>query len=116
MKRMRVRQHFGLDDDGRTVLMNEFDRVLDGDDLAAALAVDEVDHVIERRGLAGAGRPGDQDQPIGTARQFIDLWRQAQGFTSGDRFAAKTETYFGVAVATVDRHTNPSGRAMVQGN
>jgi hypothetical protein len=38
-----VGQHFLLHDDGPFVLMHKFDRVFDGDDLAAALAVDEID-------------------------------------------------------------------------
>ena len=61
-----VGQDFLLDDDGAFVPVHVFDGVLDGDDLAPALAVDQVDHVVERGGFAGAGGPGDQDQAVGS--------------------------------------------------
>ena len=41
--------------------MHKFDRVFDGDDLATPFAVDEINKVIERRRLTGAGRSGDED-------------------------------------------------------
>ena len=42
--------------------MDELDRVLDRDDVAGVVAVDEVDHRRQRGRLAAPGRPGHQHQ------------------------------------------------------
>ena len=52
-------------DDREDVLVHHLDRVLDRDDVRAARAVDVADHGGDRRGLAGAGGPGDEDEPAG---------------------------------------------------
>ena len=62
----------------RLFSMNEFNRVLDGDNLAAALAVDEVHEIIQRGGLARAGGTGDQHQAVGFAGQFVESFRQTE--------------------------------------
>ena len=60
------------------LLVDELHRVLDGDDLGPAAAVDQVDHVVERGRLAVAGGAGDQDQAVGQPRQLVDDGGQAQ--------------------------------------
>ena len=50
--------------------MYELDRVLDRDDVVGPVVVTVVDHAGEGRGLAGAGRPGDQHQ---AARQHAQV-------------------------------------------
>ena len=47
------------------------DRILDGDDLLVG-RVDLVEGGVERRGLAGAGRPGDQEHAVGQADDALD--------------------------------------------
>jgi hypothetical protein len=44
------------------VLVDEFDRVLDGDDVTLAVAVAVVDQRCQRGGLAGAGTADKNDQ------------------------------------------------------
>ncbi len=57
-----VETDFALADDGHLVLMEEFYGVLDGDDVAAAIGVDVVDHRGQGGGLSGAGCAGDEDE------------------------------------------------------
>ena len=66
-----------LRDDGLLVRVVEFDRVLDRDDVAGAVHVDEVEHRREGRRLAGAGRAGDEDEAAGLVEQLVDLLREA---------------------------------------
>ena len=96
--------------------MHELNRVFDGDDLAAALAVDQVHQVIERRRLARAGRAGDQHQAVGLARQVVNLLRQPQFLARGDALAAKAEAHFRMPVAPVERGPDPPGGAVQQRN
>ena len=59
----RVGVDLALVDETALVRMDVLDRIFDGDDVLAALGVDLVDHRRERRRLAAARRPGDEDQP-----------------------------------------------------
>jgi len=52
--------------------MDELDRILDRHDVIVALAVDLVDHGGERRRLAGPGRPGHQNEPLGSVGELLD--------------------------------------------
>ena len=70
--------HFALVDQAVLVHVHEFDRVLDGQDVVVALAVDLVDHRGQRGGFAGAGRPGDQHQSARLVAQLADHRRQSQ--------------------------------------
>ena len=89
-----VGEHFLLDDDGALVFVDELDGVLDGDDLAAALAVDEVHQVIEGGGFAGAGGAGDEDQAVGSAGQLVDFLGQAEFLAGGDACRRKSGSSF----------------------
>ena len=60
------------------VLVDVLDRILDGDDVLAPLGVDLVDHRRERRGLAAAGRAGDEHEPARALGQVGDDRRQAE--------------------------------------
>ena len=73
-----IRLHLLLHDDGALVLMNVFDRVLNGDDLTATLAVDEAYEVIQCGGLARASGTRDQNQPMRTPGKIIDFFRQSR--------------------------------------
>ncbi len=64
----RVGVDLALVDETSLVLVDVLDRILDGEDVLAPLGVDLVDHRRERRGLAAAGRAGDEHEaarPIG---------------------------------------------------
>ena len=74
----RVDADLDLLDDAAVVLVLVLDRILDGDDVARVAAVDLVDERRERRRLAGAGRPADEDQAARQLRQQLDRRRQAE--------------------------------------
>ena len=81
---LRVAVHLALVDQAVLVLVHELDRVLDGEDVIVALAVDLVDHRRQRRRLARSGRAGHQHQaarPLGQLRQHR---RQAQILEASD--------------------------------
>ena len=74
----RVGADLALVDDAALVAVEELDRILDRDDVVGAGAVDLVDQRRERRRLTGAGRPGDEDEAarqLGEAREAV---RQAE--------------------------------------
>ena len=54
------------------VLVHELDRVLDRDDVGAALGVDLVDHRGQRGRLAGAGRAGHEDEALRLLGELLD--------------------------------------------
>ena len=70
--------HLALVDDRLLVAVQELDRVLDRDDVLAALGVDVVDHRGERRRLARAGGAGAQDQPALLVRDALEHDRQPE--------------------------------------
>ncbi len=59
------------------VLVQDLDRVLDRHDVDRLRLVDVLDHRGERRGLAGAGRAGDQDQAAVLLGELADGVGQA---------------------------------------
>ena len=59
-----------------SVGMQHLDRVLDRDDVLLPRAVDVVDHRGERRGLARAGRAGDEHEPAMLVGEAADAGRQ----------------------------------------
>jgi hypothetical protein len=75
---LRVLVDFALVDQAALVLVDELDRVLDGEDVLVPLGVDLVDHRRQRRRLARAGGTGDQDQPARTLGQIGQHLRQAE--------------------------------------
>ncbi len=58
-----VATDLSLVDNAALVVVQELDRVLDGDDVVCAALVDLVDDRRECGGLAGACRAGDQNEP-----------------------------------------------------
>ena len=67
-----VRADLALVDQRLLVLVQELDRVLDGDDVVGAGAVDQVDERGERRRLAGTGRAGDEHEAAGEGGEPAD--------------------------------------------
>ena len=74
----RVHLDLALVHDRLLVAVQELDRVLDGDDVLAALGVDVVDHRRERRGLARAGGARAEDQAALLLRDLLEDDGQAQ--------------------------------------
>ena len=78
-ERRRVAVQLALMDGRLLVVMQELDRILDGEDVLGPGLVDQIDDRGERRGLAGAGRAGDQDDAVlergglGQHRRKIEL-------------------------------------------
>ena len=80
-----VRADFALGDERLARGVVEFDRVLDRDDVHAALAVDDVDHRGEGGGLAGTRRAGHEDEAARLEEELLhrlgkaDLLKCEQG-------------------------------------
>ena len=89
-QRLAERRDVGVDlllhDDAALVVVDVLDRVLDGHDLGPAVAVDQVDDVVERGRLAVAGRAGDEDQAVGQPGELVDDRRAGRA-----PIAARTE-------------------------
>ena len=67
-----------LGHDALLARVDKLDRVLDGEDVIAAGAIDQVHHGGEGGGLARAGRPGDEHQALGEVAEVLDLAGQTQ--------------------------------------
>ena len=63
-ERRRVAVQLALVDGRLLVLVQELDRILDGEDVFGAGLVDQIDDRRQRRRLARAGRTGDQDDAV----------------------------------------------------
>ena len=68
--------YLALADETRLALVYELDRVLDRENVIAAVAVAVIDHRRERRRLAGAGRPGHEHEALVEHREFFQHRRQ----------------------------------------
>ncbi len=78
-------------DDGIAVGVHVLDRVLDGDDVIAAMGVDQVHQRGQRRALSAARGAGDQDQALSRLRQAAQDRRQVQRFERRDLFRKQPE-------------------------
>ncbi len=67
---MGVRPDFALVDQALVRLMDEFDRVFDGQDMRVFIFIDVIDHCRQRGRFAGTGRAGDQHQAARLQRQL----------------------------------------------
>src|SRR5580704_6484009 len=77
-ERMGVRVNFALVDQALLVVVEEFDRILDGDHVLFALCVDLVEHSGERGGLTGTRRPGNKHKTARFVAQTTNDVRQAE--------------------------------------
>ena len=82
--------------------MHELDRVFDGDDVIAAMGVDQVDQRGERGAFAAARRPGDQHQALPRFGQPAQDRRQMQRFERRDLFRQQPEAARDGAALVVD--------------
>ena len=72
--------------------MHELDRVLDGEDVVRRLLVDQIDQRRQGRGLAAAGGPGDQHQPLVVVRQPGELGGRPRSASVGGSAGMKRKT------------------------
>src|SRR5882724_3639392 len=86
---MRVGMNFALIDEALLVVMKKLDRVLDGDHVLFAFAVDFVQHGSERGGLTGTRRAGDEHEPARLVAEPLDDQRQAQSIKAFDALGLK---------------------------
>ncbi len=73
-----VESDLALVDDALTVVMQELDRILDRDDVAAARGVDVADHRRERRRLARPGSAGAEDEAARLLGEQLDSLREVE--------------------------------------
>ena len=83
-ERRRVLADLALVDDARPVVVQELDRVLDGEDVLVPGAVDVVEERGEGRRLAGAGRAGDEHEAARLVREVVQARREAELLESLD--------------------------------
>ena len=78
-ERRRVAVQLALMDGRLLVVVQELDRILDGQDVIGPGLVDQIDDRRQRRRLAGSGRPGDehdavlQRRDVGQRRRQVEL-------------------------------------------
>src|SRR6185436_9837588 len=77
-ERRRVGADLALVDVRVHVTMEELDRVLDRDDVGAAILIDVLDHRRQRRRLARAGNSRDEDETTRLHRDLLEHRGQAQ--------------------------------------
>src|SRR5579884_681134 len=77
-ERFRVRVNFALVHQAVLVLVNELDRIFNGDNVIVALGVDLVDHRRQSRRFSRTGRTCDQNETARLIAQLRDNRRQVQ--------------------------------------
>ena len=80
LERRSVQSHLPLRYDAALVLVDEFDRVFDRDDVVVTRPVDEVDQGPERCGFSRAGGTGDKHQSFRQETKRLDFGRDAHRF------------------------------------
>ena len=107
-----VAVHFALVDQALLRGVHEFDRILDGEDVAEFVLVDVVDHRRQRGRLARAGRAGDQDQALRLFDQLLEDLAGSPGLrASGSSAGNGAEHRAGAAVLVegVDAEARQAG-------
>ena len=97
-----VDAHFALGDDAILVLVDEFDRVFDGDDVPAGVLVAVADHRGQRCRLAGTGGTDEQHQTTFGHRQLLQDVRQLEFFDGRDVGLDATQHHAG-QVSLIER-------------
>ena len=75
---IRIGCDFALTDNTFFIVVQEFQRILQGDDVILACRVDEVNQAGERRRLAASGRAGDKEHALCEIGQLQDRIRDAE--------------------------------------
>ncbi len=97
-----VNADLALADDALLVAVHVLDRILDGDDVGPARAVDHVNHGRQRRGLPAASRPRNQDQALRVQGDLVEHQGQVEVFDGEDIQGDQTHDQTGVAALAVD--------------
>src|SRR5262249_16256215 len=97
LKARRIRVDLLLNDNAAKVVVNELDRVFNGDDLSATLAIDQIDHVVEGRRLPHPRGTGDQNKTVGEAGEVIDHGRQVEVIARANGRFAQSNCHLGTA-------------------
>jgi hypothetical protein len=107
-----VRAELALNDLAGLAAMNEFDRILQADDVETPALVKQIDHRRERRRLAGAGGSGHEDHALMVIAQFGYDRRQPQLSEVRDvgRNGAKGRPQAGILAIHVDTEAAAVGR------
>ena len=108
---VRIAVHFALVDQAFVRGVDEFDWVLDGEDMAVFVLVDVVHHRRQRGRLARTGRAGDQDQALRLVDQFAEHLGRGQVVQRQHLGGNGTEHRTGatVLVEGVDAETRQTG-------
>ena len=112
-KSRRVAVQLALVDRALLVQVQELDRVLDGDDVVGARLVDQVDDRRQRRGLAGAGRAGDQHDTVLQRGDLGEPRRQLQLLERRD--VRRNHPHDDREAAALPEHVDAEPRALGQG-
>ena len=75
-KRLGVQAHFAMIDQAAFAFVNEFDRVLDSNDMVLAVLVGVIHNGRQRGGFARPGRPGHHHQALVQHGEFLEHRRQ----------------------------------------
>ena len=75
----RIAVQLSLVDGGLLVIVQKFDGIFDGDDMASLLFVDAVQQSRQGGRFSRTARPGHQNNSVPQTRYFSKLSRQAQG-------------------------------------
>ena len=111
-KAVGVLVQLALVDEGFFTLVDELDRVFDGEDVCGLGFVDVVDHRRQRGGFTGTGRAGYQYQAARVVGDFLENTRGAQVFQR--QYCARNGTEDGGRAAVggkcVDTETGDVGQ------
>jgi hypothetical protein len=108
-----IAPHLTLIDHAPLVRVEELNRVFDGDDVVGPRFVDLVDDGRQRRGLARAGRPGDEYEPPGLVAKRVQDLRQRQIVDALD--VDRDEPECGAQGALVEKGIDAETRLPVEG-
>ncbi len=97
-----------LDDDAALVMVHVLDGIFDRHDLGPAAAIDQVHQVVERGGLAVAGRAGDEDQAVGQPGELVDHGREPEVLAAADRGLAEPDRHLGHTGVQVNAGAKPT--------
>jgi hypothetical protein len=112
---MRVAVHFALVDQALLRGVHEFDRILDGEDVAVFVLVDVVDHRRQRGRLARTGRAGHQDQALRLLDHLAEQRRAGQVLEGEHLGRNGTEHRTGATVLVERVHTEARQRRDLEG-
>ena len=101
---VRVRPDLALVHEAALRRVDELDRVLDREDVGVPGLVDEVDHGGERRRLARARRPGDEDEAALAVAELLHDGRHVERVERGDHRGNRPQDRAGAAALHEDVH------------